>query len=57
MLERQAHELQAMVEMEKGSASPEEDDPRSYRRTVLARLAEIREDQIEIEKILQQTGS
>ena len=46
-----------MVEAEKGNASPEEDDPRSYLRTLLSRLAEIREDQIELEKILHQTGS
>ncbi len=57
LLERRARDLEAMVEAEKGSASPEEDDPRSYLRTLLSRLAEIREDQIELEKILHQTRS
>jgi hypothetical protein len=56
-LERRAHELETMVEAEKASASPDEDDPRSYLRTLLSRLAEIREDQIELEKILHQIGS
>jgi len=56
-LERRAHELEAMLEAEKASASPDEDDPRSYLRTLLSRLAEIREDQIELEKILHQIGS
>jgi len=56
-LARQAHELQAMLDTAIGGAGPDEDDPRSYRRTVLARLTEIRADQVQIEQILQQIGS
>ena len=56
-LQRRAHELEAMVEAEKTSAAPDEDDPRSYLRTLLSRLAEVREDQIELEKTLHQIGS
>lgn len=53
-LERRAQELEAMVEAEKASASPDADDPRSYLRTLLSRLAEVREDQIQLEQVLNQ---
>jgi PIN like domain len=56
-LARRAHELQAMLDKETEAASPDKDDPRSYRRTLLARLKEIRADQVQIENILQQIGS
>jgi hypothetical protein len=56
-LARRAHELQAMLDREIEGVSPDEDDPRSYRRTLLARLREIRADQVQIENILQQIGS
>jgi PIN like domain len=56
-LERRANELAVLVEAEKGRASPDEDDPRSYLRALLSALAEIREDQVEVEKILHQIGS
>jgi PIN like domain len=48
-----AHELQATLDMEMKRAISDEEDPRSYRQTLLARLAETRKDQFEIEKILQ----
>lgn len=56
-LARRAHELQAMLDTETEAASHERDDPRSYQSTLLARLSEIRADQVQIENILQHIRS
>jgi hypothetical protein len=56
-LAHRAQQLQAMLDMEMEGSSADDDDPRSYRRTLLARLAEIRADQFNVEKILQDIDS
>jgi PIN like domain len=56
-LEHRAQELEVMVATEKAGAGTDEDDPRSFLRTLHSRLAEVHEDQIEVEQTLRQIGS